>query len=50
MSELASEINNATMEASGNAALRNRGFENKDDALGVRGNQIRRTIRNFDDA
>ena len=45
--ETASELN-AAMEASGLAAIRQR--TEPADALGVRGNQIRRAIRTFDDA
>lgn len=45
--ETASELN-AAMEASGLAAIRAR--TESADALGVRGNQIRRSIRSFDDA
>lgn len=37
------------MEASGMAAIRARGTVANDE-LGVRGNQIRRAIRSFDDA
>ncbi|KAH8109956.1 Metallo-dependent phosphatase [Phellopilus nigrolimitatus] len=47
--ETASELN-ATMEASGLAAIRARGPLRDADELGVRGNQMRRAIRNFDDA
>ncbi|THH02932.1 hypothetical protein EW145_g6680 [Phellinidium pouzarii] len=46
--ETASELNMTTIEASGMAAIRARG--GGDDELGVRGNQLRRTIRSFDDA
>ncbi|KAI5122876.1 hypothetical protein M0805_003328 [Coniferiporia weirii] len=45
--ETASELN-LTMEASGLAAIRAR--TGGDDELGVRGNQMRRAIRSFDDA
>ena len=46
--ETASELN-STMEASGLAAMRARGASTADE-LGVRGNQIKRSIRSFDDA
>ncbi|KAL5504839.1 hypothetical protein ACEPAH_7502 [Sanghuangporus vaninii] len=46
--ETASELNSA-VEASGIAAMRARGAITTDE-LGVRGNQIRRAIRSFDDA
>lgn len=46
--ETASELNVA-MEASGIAAMQARGAVD-DEQLGVRGNQIRRAIRSFDDA
>lgn len=45
--ETASELN-AAMEASGLAAVRAR--STSPDELGVRVNQIKRSIRNFDDA
>lgn len=46
--ETASELNSA-MEESGHAAARARGAVD-DEQLGVRGNQMRRAIRSFDDA
>lgn len=46
--ENASELN-ATMEASGMAAVRARA-QNGPDRLGAQGHSIRRAIRSFDDA